>query len=126
MPEKLNYRKNIAGFSFLDLLIIMIIFGTLAAIAIPQLKHYNQRIYDRASKKNLENLFLACKTYWTNDISARCSLDIAKEASNGYIQSPNIAIGISLGKETKNEFHATAKHNSSKQTYSIDLNGNIR
>ena len=126
MPKKLNYRENVAGFSFLELLIIMIIFGTLAAIAIPQLKHYNQRIYDRDAKINLENLFLACKTYWANDISARCSLDIAKETSNGYIQSPNITIDISLGKDTKNEFQATAKHNSSKQTYSIDLNGNIR
>ena len=126
MPMKLTHRKSVAGFSFLELLIIMLIFGALAAIAIPQLKNYNQRIYDRDAKKNLENIFLACKTYWENDSSARCSLDIAKEISNGYIQSPNIAIGISLGKETKNEFQATAKHNSSKQTYSIDLNGNIR
>jgi Tfp pilus assembly protein PilE len=126
MPEELNYRKNVAGFSFLELLIIIIIFGTLAAIAIPQLKHYNQRIYDRDAKINLENLFLACKTYWANDSNAQCSLDIAKETSNGYIQSPNITIGISLGKDTKNEFQATAKHNSSKQTYFIDLNGNIR
>ena len=123
MPKKLNYRKNVAGFSFLELLIIMIIFGTLAAIAIPQLKHYNQRIY---SKKNLENLYWACKTYWANDSSAQCSLDIAKEVSNGYIQSPNVSIGISLGKDTITEFQATAKHNSSKQTYFIDLNGNIR
>ena len=126
MPKKLNYKKNVAGFSFLELLIIMIIFGTLAAIAIPQLKHYNQRINDRDAKKNLENLYLACKTYWANDISAQCSLDIAKGVSNGYIQSSNIAIGISLGKDTITEFQATAKHNSSKQTYFIDLNGNIR
>ena len=49
-----------------------------------------------------------------------------KKVSNGYIQSPNIAISISLGKDTKAEFQATAKHNSSKQTYFIDLNGNIR
>ena len=126
MPKKLNYRKNVAGFSFLELLIIMIIFGTLAAIAIPQLKHYNQRIYDRDAKKNLENLYLACKTHWVNYSSARCSLDIAKEISNGFIQSPDVAIGISLGKDTKTEFQATAKHNSSKQTYFIDLNGNIR
>jgi Tfp pilus assembly protein PilE len=125
MSEKLNYRKSVTGFTFLELLIIMIIFGTLAAIAIPQLKNYNQRIYDRDAKKNLESLFLACKTYWANDISARCSLDIAKETSNGYIQSPNITIGISLGKDTKTEFQATAKHNSSKQTYFIDLNGSI-
>ena len=104
----------------------MIIFGTLAAIAIPQLKNYNQRIYDRDAKKNLENLYLACKTYWANDSSSQCSLDIAKEIPNGYIQSPNIAIGISLGKDTITEFQATAKHNSSKQTYFIDLNGNIR
>ena len=32
---------------------------------------------------------------------------------------------ISLGKDTKAEFQATAKHNSSKQTYSIDLNGKL-
>ena len=49
MLRRLDRKKNATGFSFLELLIIFVIIGILAAIATPQLEHYKQLRYDRES-----------------------------------------------------------------------------
>ena len=126
MLRRLDRKKNVTGFSFLELLIIFVIIGILAAIATPQLKHYKQLRYDRESKENLEKLHQACEKFWADDINTQCSIDIAKEATNGYIQSSDVVMLIPLGKATKTDFQATAKHSSSEKTYTIDEKGNIR
>jgi len=126
MLSKLDRKKNANGFSFLELLIIIIIIGILAAIATPQLKHYKQLRYDRESKDNLEKLYQACEKFWVDDINTQCSIDIAKEATNGYIQSSNVVMTIPSGRGTKTDFQAMAKHSSSDKTYTIDEKGNIR
>ena len=126
MLSKLDRKKNANGFSFLELLIIIIIIGILAAIATPQLKHYKQLRYDRESKDNLEKLYQACEKFWVDDINTQCSIDIAKEATNGYIQSSNVVMTIPSGRGTKADFQAMAKHSNSNETYTIDEKGNIR
>ena len=123
---KLNRKNKSKGFSFLELLIILVIVGIVAAIATPQLEHYKQLRYDRESKDNLDKLYQACKKFWANEISTQCSVNIAKEPANGYTQSSNVVILIPPGKETKIDFQATAKHSSSNKTYTIDEKGNIR
>jgi Tfp pilus assembly protein PilE len=124
--SKLDRKNNIAGFSFLEFLIILVILGILAAVAIPQLDHYKQLRYDRESKNNLERLYQTCEKFWGNDINAKCSIDIAKEAVNGYIQSTNVVVTIPFGREKRNDFQAMAKHSSSDKTYTIDEKGGVR
>ena len=126
MLSKLDRKKNANGFSFLELLIIIIIIGILAAIATPQLKHYKQLRYDRESKDNLEKLYQACEKFWVDGINTQCSIDIAKEATNGYIQSLHVVMTIPSGRGTKTDFQAMAKHSSSDKTYTVDEKGNIR
>ena len=126
MLSKLDRKKNANGFSFLELLIIIIIIGILAAIATPQLKHYKQLRYDRESKDNLEKLYQACEKFWADDLNTQCSIDIAKEATNGYIQSLHVVMTIPSGRGTKTDFQAMAKHSSSDKTYTIDGKGNTR
>jgi Tfp pilus assembly protein PilE len=126
MLLKLDRKKNITGFGFLELLIIFVIIGILAAIATPQLAHYKQLRYDRESKENLEKLHQACDKFWVDDINTQCSIDIAKESANGYIQSSDVVMLIPPGKETKTDFQATAKHSGSNKTYTINEKGNIR
>ena len=106
MLSKLGRKTNAKGFSFLEFLIIILIIGTVAAIATPKLKNYKQRIYDREAKADLENLYLSCKKYWAKNSGALCSLDIVKEASNDYTQSSSVTLSIASGSETKTNFLA--------------------
>ena len=126
MLLKLERKINIMGFSFLELLIVIVIIGSVAAIAIPQLERYKQLRFDRESKDNLEKFYQACEKFWMGGINTKCSLDIAKKTTNGFIQSPNVVIVIPQGKETKADFQATAKHGNSDKTYTIDERGYIR
>ena len=126
MLSKLERKKNMMGFSFLELLIVIVIIGSVAAIAIPQLERYKQLRFDRESKDNLEKFYKACEKFWMGSISTKCSLDVAKKTTNGFIQSPNVVIVIPEGKETKADFQAMAKHSSSNKTYTIDEKGSIR
>ena len=126
MLSILERKKNMMGFSFLELLIVIVIIGSVAAIAIPQLERYKQLRFDRESKDNLEKFYKACEKFWMGSISTKCSLDVAKKTTNGFIQSPNVVIVIPEGKETKADFQAMAKHSSSNKTYTIDEKGNIR
>ena len=126
MLSKLDREKNAKGFSFLELLILLVIIGILAAIATPQLENFKKVRYDREAKDNLERIYQACEKFWLNDITIQCSMDIAKETANGFIQSSNVVMSITSGKDTKNNFQATAKHNSSDKVYAIDEKGNIR
>ena len=124
MLPKLDCKKNTKGFSFLELLIIIIIIGTLAAIATPQLKHYKQRMYDRSAKANLQNLYLACKAYWADNSGGdQCSVSIAQGTSYGFNPSTNMVLSVIDGSEAG--FRAKAKHNISAATFTMDSDGNI-
>ena len=121
---KLNCTKNKNGFTLIELLIIIAIIGILAAIVIPQFSHYRMQVYNSDAKANLHNIYLACKEYWVDNArSDPCSVDIAKMISYGYAQSINVVVTVISGHEYN--FKATAKHDSSNQTFTIDKIGDV-
>ena len=126
MLRELNRSKNERGLTFIELLIVIAIIAILAAIAMPQFNQYKLRMYNNDAKANLHNIYLACKAYWTDNAgSDPCSIDIAKQEPYGFNASTNVLVTITPGKDIETEFEATAKHNTSSTTYTIDENDNI-
>lgn len=123
--SKPNRTKNKKGFTLIELLIIIAIIGTLAAIVIPQFNQYRMQVYNSDAKANLHNIYLACKGYWADNASSKqpCSVDIAKMVSYGYTQSINVVVIVISGYESS--FNATAKHDSSNKTFTIDKIGDV-
>ena len=121
--KKISNWKNEEGFTLIELLIVIAIIGILAAIAIPQFNQYKARAYDTASKADLHNIYLACKAYWSDTGSDQsCSSTSVQGPNYGFAPSTGVAVSAS-GNETG--WSATAKHNSSSSTFTMNASGNI-
>ena len=116
-------KKRQSGYTLIELLVVIACVSILAAIAIPQFVEYKERAYDTESRATLRNLLLACRIYWEdNGSSNSCSVSVASSAKYGFVLPTDVSMG-GAGDETS--FSATAKHDESINTYSIDHKGAI-
>ncbi len=115
--------RNKKGFTLIELIVVIGIISVLAAIAIPVFAQYKERAYDSDVKSHLHNIFLACKSYWSDEGSASdCTAPIASGTAYGYTQTSKITIAAS-GRETT--FIGTASHADSTNTFTMDSLGSI-
>ena len=120
MQQHPTYKSE-SGFTLIELLIVIAIIGILAAIAIPQFNQYKIRGYDTSAKQALRDVTLLCNAYWIdNDCSEECSLPKIKDAAYGFNQSSDLDVTLPSASSQCSNFCASAKNNSSPNTYSID------
>lgn len=61
----MNRRK---GFTFVELLVVMLLLGALSSMAVPRFREYKTRAYIAAMQSDLGNLKIAEEEYWAEHL----------------------------------------------------------
>ncbi|MBI4541232.1 MAG: prepilin-type N-terminal cleavage/methylation domain-containing protein [Gemmatimonadetes bacterium] len=91
------------GFTLIEMLIVMVVVGILAAIAIPKLNVTRERSYLSAMKSDLKNLAAHQEMYYADTYTYGSDLNaIEMQASDG--------VTITINEATTSGWAATASH----------------
>jgi prepilin-type N-terminal cleavage/methylation domain-containing protein len=94
------------GFSLIELLVVVVIIGILAAIAIPKFAYTNNRAYIAAMKSDLRNLATYEESYAADSGGEYFSGD---GSAQGFAHSQNVSI-VATATTNPNGWTAVATH----------------
>ena len=110
---------NQKGFTRIELLIVVVIIGILAAIAIPKFANTKEKAYVASMKSDLRNLITAQEAYFSDNNS-----NYAPAISNlGTNYKASTGITVTLNTVTNTGWKASATSNSTAKTCTIELGG---
>jgi type IV pilus assembly protein PilA len=103
------HRSTRKGFTLLELLIVVVIIGILAAIAIPKFAQTKEKAYITAMKSDLKNLVSANEAVFS-ETNSYANIPAAPQGSSGVTLSQT---GTGTG------WSASASHGSTSKTCTI-------
>ncbi len=117
---KESFSKN--GFTLIEVLMVVVVIGILATIAINIMLNLTEKAYIDALKSDLSSAYKAASLFYTDNPNDDITLDILME--NGYRKSNKVELTIE--NPTKDGLKITATHPGAPGVvYVVDHNGNI-
>ncbi len=121
MFQTIRDRK---GFTLIELMIVIMIIGILAAIAIPNFLQYRRKTYEASAKSYIKNAYTAAQSYFSVEYDGVIAgpTDLAE---HGYSSSEDIILNVVNG--TQDDLIMTSKHTAAAdRVYTVDAAGNIK
>lgn len=106
--------KGKKGFTIIEIMIVVVVIGILAAIAIPQFAGYRQRTQDTAAKSALHQLAKAQEDYYTQHETYTAGRGNLYAASGWTVEPPVV---VNILSASKTSWSATAAHQASSNTW---------
>jgi prepilin-type N-terminal cleavage/methylation domain-containing protein len=92
------------GFTFVELLVVMLLLGALSSMAVPRFREYKTRAYIAAMQSDLGNLKIAQESFWAEN------LKYATDTTNLEVRiTANVAISIT-SEDVNGGYTAIATH----------------
>jgi len=106
-------RKQRVGFTFVEVLVAMLLMGALSAIAVPRYRNFKEKAYLATLKSDLGNLRIAQEAYWSENM-------VYAPDSTGLDWKPSSLVRISItSSDWSDDFTATAAHDNMPSAHCV-------
>lgn len=119
--------KGNRGFTFIELLVVIVIIGVLAAIVVPNFLTAKTKSFDGAAKSDLRNMIVAQENYFSDTqayvdiaIAAGGRGDLDGNGSEDFRASQGVTLGVTAYADG---FQITSVHASSPNTWCVNTSG---